>query len=216
MNRIRDDNQHHHRHNPPIQYNYNAAIYSQAAGVYNNTMPTPMIYPHIDTQLGTNTNSNQERRTVSVGSGGNSVINQGGSLGVNQQVLNGMSPVHQGNFVNGSCDGTASSTLTTEDRSFGTTNAYAQGVPTSLVPDNVSLPCGGARSGTSVMETTGMNEASGYAQALPVNQGYLQDMPQIQGQNHVVPGTAVNNGHPVSHFVVLLFILVLLLIYMNT
>ena len=38
----------------------------------------------------------------------------------------------------------------------------------------------------------------------------------IQGQNHVVPGTVVNNGYPVSHFVVLLFILVLLLIYMNT
>jgi len=160
-------------------------------------------------------NPSQERRTVSVGSGGNSVINQGGSLGVNQQVPNGMS-VHQGNFINGSCDGTASSTLTTEDRSFGTTDAYAQGVPTSLVPDNVSLPCGGGRSGTYVMEATGMTEASGYAQALPVNEGYLQDMPRIQGQNHVVPGTAVNNGHPVSHFVVLLFILVLLLIYMNT
>ena len=213
MNRIRDNNQHHHRHNPLIQCNDNAAIYNQAvqaAGVYNNNMPTPMIYSHsnIDTQL--NTNSSQERRTVSVGSGGNSVINQGGSLGVNQQVPNGMSVHH------GSCDGTASSTLTTDqDRSFGTTDAYAQGVPTSLVPDNVSLPCGGGQSGTYVMEATGMTEASGYAQALPVNEGYLQDMPRIQGQNHVVPG-AVNNGHPVSHFVVLLFILVLLLIYMNT
>ena len=153
--------------------------------MYNNTitMPTPVIYSqsHIDTQL--YTNSNQERRTVSVGSGGDSVINQGGSLlGVNPQVLNGMS-IHQGNFVNGNCDGiaTPSSTLTTEDRSFGTTDAYAQGAPTSLVPDNVPLPCGGGRSGTSV-----------------------------------VPGTVVNNGYPVSHFVVLLFILVLLLIYMNT
>jgi len=172
MNRIRDDNQHHRQYNPPIQCNYNAANYSQAAGagVYNNIMSTPMIYSrsHIDTQL--DTNSNQERRTVSVGSGG----------------------------------------------SLGTTDAYAQGVPTSLVPDNISLPYGGGQSGTSVMETTGMNETSGYGQAFPVN-----DMPQIhqdviQGQNHVVPGTVVNNGYPVSHFVVLLFILVLLLIYMNT
>ena len=164
---------------PPIQRNYNAATYSPL-----NTMQTPVIYSqsHIGTQL--DTNSNQERRTVSVGSGGDSVINQGGSLlGVHQQVPNGMS-INQGNaFVNGNCDGiaTPSSTLTTEDRSFGTTDTYGQGVPTSLVPDNVPLPCGVGRSGTSV-----------------------------------VPGTAINNGHLVSHFVVLLFILVLLLMYMNT
>ena len=67
-----------------------------------------------------------------------------------------------------------------------------------------------------VVQGTVFNNGNGHrAQALPVNEGYLQDMPRIQGQNHVVPG-AVNNGHPVSHFVVLLFILVLLLIYMNT
>lgn len=200
MNRNRDDNQRHHHHIPPIQ-----------------VLPTPMIYSrsNIDTQL--DTNSNQECRAVSVGSGGNSVINQG--YPVNQQVPNGMSVHRAGNFVNGSCDGTAtaSSTLTTEDRSF----SYARGVPTSLVPDNVSLPYGGGQSGTSVMETTWMNEASGYGQSFPVNEGYLQDMQRIhqdmiQGQNHVVPGTVVNNGYLVSHFVVLLFILVLLLIYMNT
>ena len=50
------------------------------------------------------------------------------------------------------------------------------------------------------------------------HQGMIQGMIQgvIQGQNHVVPVTAVNNGHRVCHFVVLLFILVLLLMYMNT
>ena len=56
-------------------------------------------------------------------------------------------------------------------------------------------------------------------QGTAVNNGHrVQNVPQgvIQGQNHVVPGTVVNNGYPVSHFVVLLFILVLLLIYMNT
>jgi len=54
-------------------------------------------------------------------------------------------------------------------------------------------------------------------QGTAVNNGHVQNVPQVhQGQNHVVPGTVVNNGYPVRHFVVLLFILVLLLIYMNT